>query len=183
MILLVDLCYQEDSLSAYEFVRPIADALARAGAGVECRHYTRVTPESASECEGVVLCGTALKDNGYAEHIELFSWLQDPGVPALGICAGMQVMASLFGGRIIPHPAIGLEDISVVEDSSLLGPPRQIQGYHLHNYGVTLPPGFRLLAGTAEAVEAFRHPDRPLYGILFHPEVRNRWVLERFLDL
>jgi len=183
MILLVDLCYQEASLSAYEFVLPIADALSRAGARLEIKHYTRTSRTLADGFEKVILCGTALKDNDYTEHLELLSWVRHLKVPSLGICAGMQVMASLFGGRIVPRPAIGLEDVQILEDSPLLGQPRQIQGYHLHNYGVTMPPGFRLLAGTQREVEAFRHPDRPLYGILFHPEVRNRWILDRFAGM
>ena len=58
--------------------------------------------------------------------------------------------------------------------------PRAIEGYMLHNDAASLPEGFSLLAGRAEAAQAFRHRSRPIYGIIFHPEVRNRWILEGF---
>jgi GMP synthase-like glutamine amidotransferase len=73
--------------------------------------------------------------------------------------------------------------IDIVAETPLLGEPRQIEGYHLHNYSVTLPEEFDLMAGTTDVVEAFRHSDRPLFGIIFHPEVRNKWILERFATL
>jgi GMP synthase (glutamine-hydrolysing) len=40
-----------------------------------------------------------------------------------------------------------------------------------------------LLAGKTDAFEAFQHHSRPTYGIIFHPEVRNQWILERFANL
>ena len=180
MILLVDLCYERESLSAYEFVHPIGDALRRAGTRSEVMHFTDITEDGLDDYEKVILCGTALKDNAFAEHLESFSWIAGWDRPLLGICAGMQVIAAVFGGRIIPQPAIGLERIEIIGDSPLLGERREIEGYHLHNFGVTLPPDFRLLAGKRSRVEAFCHCRRPVYGIIFHPEVRNRWILERF---
>jgi GMP synthase (glutamine-hydrolysing) len=65
----------------------------------------------------------------------------------------------------------------------LLGEPGEIEGYHLHNYAATLPEGFLGLAGDAEIPEAFQHRTLPISGIMFHPEVRNRWILERFANL
>jgi GMP synthase-like glutamine amidotransferase len=40
-----------------------------------------------------------------------------------------------------------------------------------------------LLAGLPRAAKAFQHETRPIYGIIFHPEVRNRWILDRFANL
>lgn len=183
MILLVDLCYKKDSLSKYEFVLPIANTLRRVNASHEVVHYTELCDELLEDSEKIILCGTALKDNGYSRQIDLFSWLKCCNKPVLGICAGMQVIGSAFGGEIVPQPAIGLEKIEIVRDTPLLGETKQIDGYHLHNFGVTLPDGFELVAGSPQRVEAFLHCQRPIYGIIFHPEVRNRWIVERFVDL
>lgn len=182
MILLLDLCYERESLSAYEFVRPIGNALG-AWARYDVIHFMDITEDEMEKYERAILCGTALKDNAYAERLESFSWIKGWKKPLLGVCAGMQVIASVFGGRIIPQPAIGLEPIEVIEDSPLLGQRREIEGYHLHNYGVTLPEEFRLLAGRRSRVEAFCHRQQPIYGIIFHPEVRNQWILKRFAEL
>jgi diphthine-ammonia ligase len=182
-ILLVDLCFEKDSLSQYEFVHPIRDTLQKAGFLCNILHYTEVKPQALPSYDKIVLCGTGLLDNVYADHLQLFSWIKDFEKPILGICAGMQVISAVYGGSIVQNHAIGLEEIEIVRDSPLLGEPRQIEGYHLHNYAVTLPEGFMLLAGKQDAVKAFRHRTHPTYGILFHPEVRNRWILERFANL
>ncbi len=178
MIQLVDLCYTENSLSRYEFVDPIAAALTTAGADVAIRHYS--AGNVSSSCTGVVLCGTALKDSTYLEHLDAVSWVRSCCVPILGICAGMQVIAALHGGQVVRQPEIGLRNIEVIAQSPLLGAPRTISGYHLHTYAATLPEGFDVLAGNTTYVEAFSSRHAPQYGILFHPEVRNTWILESF---
>ena len=183
MILLLDLCYEKDSLSKYEFVNPVADTLRKAGTHFETLHFAEIAEDELGKYDKIILCGTALKDNTYADRIDVFSWLTQYDGPVLGICAGMQVMSAIYGGSIVPKPAIGLERIEIVKGTPLLGEPRQIEGYHLHNYGVTLPEDFLLVAGTTEVVEAFKHRERSIYGIIFHPEVRNRWILERFAGL
>ncbi len=182
-ILLVDLCFEKDSLSHYEFVHPIRDTLQQAGFFCNILHYTRVTPQVLADYDKIILCGTALLDNEYAKHLQLFSWMRDLKKPILGICAGMQVIGAVHGGSIVQNQAIGMQEIEIVSASPLLGEPRQIEGYHLHNYAVTLPQGFSLLAGRIDEVEAFQHAAHPIYGIIFHPEVRNRWILEHFANL
>ncbi|MGA9097614.1 MAG: hypothetical protein WB392_01635 [Methanotrichaceae archaeon] len=181
-VLLVDLCHEVDSLSKYEFVYPIADTLKRAGAQPKIVHFTVVSDDMLASSDKTILCGTALKDNTYVDYLESFSWIKQWERPVLGICAGMQVIGSIFGGRIIPRPAIGLEKINIILETPLLGKPREIEGYHLHNYGVTLPDEFQMVAGMPDSIDAFRHSTRPIYGIIFHPEVRNRWVLKKFID-
>ncbi len=183
MILVVDLCFKPESLSRYEFVDPIAGIVSRAGVEHEVVHFSELTDDLIERADGIILCGTALKDNFFAERIGLFSWIDDLAKPILGICAGMQVVAAVFGGGIVPQPKIGLEWIEIIKETHLLGPPREIEGYHLHNFGVTLPPGFEIVAGRPGSIEALKHAERPIYGIIFHPEVRNRWVVERFVDL
>ncbi|MDF0592730.1 gamma-glutamyl-gamma-aminobutyrate hydrolase family protein [Methanotrichaceae archaeon M04Ac] len=180
MILVVDLCFKPLSLSKYEFVDPIAGIAKRKGSEYEVVHFSELTENGIERADRIILCGTALKDGLYARRIDLFSWIRDLDKPILGICAGMQVLAAVFGGGIVPQPKIGLDGIDIVKETDLLGPPRRIEGYHLHNFGVTLPPGFDLVAGRPGEVEAFKDAERPVYGIIFHPEVRNRWIVEKF---
>jgi len=183
MIIIVDLCRKPASLSRYEFVDPITGIVRRAGSELSVAHFTELTEDAIERSDRIILCGTPLKDNLYARRINLFSWIKDFERPLLGICAGMQVVASVFGGEIVPQPKIGLENIEIVKETPLLGPPRGIEGYQLHNFGVTLPSGFDLVAGRRDSIEAFKHAKRPIYGIIFHPEVRNRWIVERFMKL
>lgn len=182
-ILLADLCYEKNSLSMFEFVHPIRESMERSGFPCKICHYTEIEDDVLANYDKVILCGTALKDNAFMEQIEAFYWLKDLKKPILGICAGMQVISALFGGSIVQHPAIGLNMIGITRSSPLLGEPRQIEGYHLHNYAASLPEGFLRLAGKPDVPEAFQHCTLPIYGIIFHPEVRNRWILERFANL
>jgi GMP synthase-like glutamine amidotransferase len=53
-----------------------------------------------------------------------------------------------------------------------------------------LPPGFKLLATSGHCrIEAMRHPDRPVYGVQFHPEafdapfLHGRTLLMNFAKL
>jgi GMP synthase-like glutamine amidotransferase len=182
-VLLADLCYEKNSLSQYEFVHPIRELVEKFGLPCKICHYSEIKGEILESSDRVILCGTALKDNAYMEHMDAFCWLNDLNKPILGICAGMQVISALFGGSIVPHPAIGLNRIEIIWPSPLLGEPGEIEGYHLHNYAATLPEGFLRLAGEPGLPEAFQHCTLPIYGIMFHPEVRNRWILERFANL
>lgn len=182
-ILLIDLCFKPDSLSRYEFVNPIMDSLHELGHSTRVLHYSQITSQAIDRSKGVILCGTALQDNDYAAHLDAFSWIKRCKRPLLGICAGMQVISAVYGGSIVPHQSIGLANIEVLQNSILLGVPHSFEGYHLHNYAATLPDNFEILAGTKEAPDAFCHASNPTFGIIFHPEVRNRWILKRFADL
>src|SRR5271157_2623380 len=116
MILLLDLCYEKDSLSKYEFVNPVADTLRKAGTHFETLHFAEIAEDKLGKYDKIILCGTALKDNTYADRIDVFSWLMRYDRPVLGICAGMQVMSAVYGGSIVPKPAIGLERIEIITD-------------------------------------------------------------------
>lgn len=183
MILLVDLCYEKDSLSQYEFVHPIARAIQSVGAAWKIEHYTEVEEGELERCSHAILCGTALQDNAYMDKLDCFGWIKSFPGPMLGICAGMQVIGSVFGGELVPFASIGLEKIEILRETPLLGKPGQMEVYHLHGFGVTLPREFLLLAGSSERPEAFKLIRGPTYGIIFHPEVRSRWILEQFAGL
>jgi GMP synthase (glutamine-hydrolysing) len=46
-----------------------------------------------------------------------------------------------------------------------------------------VPDGFVPLAASDACVQAIRHHSLPLYGLLFYPEVRNEWILKRFIEV
>ena len=182
MILIVDLCYKRNSLSRHEFVNPIA-RIASKEHDIEIVHRSMLSKPLIDGSEKVILCGTAMKDNGYLENIRDLDIVKSSGVPTMGICAGMQALSMLYGGGVYPWRSIGLKDIEIIHDGPLLGRKRDIQGYHLHNYGISVPSDFIPLSVEDEHVTAFSSRDYKVFGILFHPEVRNGWIVERFLEL
>src|SRR5213594_3574964 len=96
------------------------------------------------------------------------------GIPTLGICYGMQLMAQELGGRV---ERTGVSEFGKTEfkaeGSELFVnlPPEQI-GWMSHRDSVTAPPeGARVVASSQSTpITAFEDPDRRLYGVQFHPE-------------
>ena len=182
MILLVDLCWRPDSLSAFEFVDPIAQIVRETGRVVAARHYTDVDTAAVNAAEAVILCGTALKDHGYAAHMDRFAWIRGCARPILGVCAGMQVLGLAFGGSLVECTEIGMTSVQVVKNDPIFTDTAPFDAYTLHSFALDPPADLDVLAVSGRCVQAVRHRDRPVAGVLFHPEVRNPWAVTRFLE-
>jgi len=112
--------------------------------------------------------------------------------PVLGVCYGMNLIAHLSGGRIQPatHREYGRAEIEVVQREGLfagfdLGERTPVWMSH-GDQVAALPAEFEVAARSANSpIAAFRHRERPLYGVQFHPEVahtpRGGELLENFL--
>ncbi|MBI3456029.1 MAG: glutamine-hydrolyzing GMP synthase [Candidatus Rokubacteria bacterium] len=121
--------------------------------------------------------------------------LFETGVPVLGICYGMQAMAAILGGKVVPaeRREYGRAELVLGEPDTLFegvtpeGPGRSITVWMSHGDTVLVPPpGFARLASTASCpVAAMAAPDRGLYAVQFHPEVahtpQGRRILQNFL--
>ncbi|HEX4625142.1 MAG TPA: glutamine-hydrolyzing GMP synthase [Solirubrobacteraceae bacterium] len=116
--------------------------------------------------------------------------LLDLGIPVLGICYGMQLIAHDLGGRVESAEVgeFGRSELTVNEPGRLLaGLPREQTCWMSHRDTVFAPPPefTALAASTQSPVAAFESLERGIYGIQFHPEVVHtpygNQVLERFL--
>ena len=111
------------------------------------------------------------------------------GVPVLGICYGVQLMAHFLGGEVKPsnRREYGHADIEVKSESQLLaGLPSTLKVWMSHGDYVSRPPeGFTITAATEAAIGAVEDPQRKLYGVQFHPEVahtpQGKEILRSFL--
>jgi GMP synthase (glutamine-hydrolysing) len=113
------------------------------------------------------------------------------GLPLLGICYGMQLLAKHLGGSLVPlgHSEFGPAQLLVDRTDSplFLGVAPESRVWMSHGDSVThVPPGFVSLAHTQRCmVAAMGDESRRIYGVQFHPEVvhteAGTAILENFL--
>jgi GMP synthase (glutamine-hydrolysing) len=183
VILLIDLCYREGSLGFDEYVLPVARIVERSGFETRSVHFHRVTVADFAGAEAVILCGTPLADNAFLKEQEAFLWLKTSEIPVLGVCAGMEMVCKTFGGLLGPCTEIGMTEIRVIGRDLVFSESLSFSAYELHTLACTYPGVLEVLAVSDCCIQVVKHPLRSVYGVMFHPEVRNEWVVERFLSL
>ncbi|HFB68577.1 MAG TPA: glutamine-hydrolyzing GMP synthase [Calditrichae bacterium] len=114
------------------------------------------------------------------------------GLPILGICYGLQLIAAEMGGQVDPaaRREYGRAELFIDEDTELffeVDSPTVVwmsHGDHL----TEAPPGFSILAHTENSpIAAIGNAEKNIYGIQFHPEVHHtvegKQILHNFLYL
>ena len=169
-ILIINTC--KEKLHELEFVKPIEDILKNNNIKFETIHHKKI---KKSKYDKVIICGTSLQDTEFLKHD--FSWIKNETKPILGICAGIQIIGKEFGAKIKEKTEIGF--FNEIFKKDFLGMKKEKQVYHLHNNYTTLPKNFETFA-TNGIPQAIKHKQKEIYGVLFHPEVRNEELILNF---
>ena len=180
MILVVDMNWKKDSLAFNEFILPITSAI-QSFEKCDVKHFSEITQEDLDSCNKIVLSGTALRDHATLKQLSKFNWVKTFSKPLLGICAGMQTISLVFGEQLTACLQIGMTEISTLKENTLF--QGNFQAYALHNFSVKPSQTFETLAKSAKCVQAIKHKQKKIYGVLFHPEVRNQDIIQRFIKL
>jgi len=141
------------------------------------------------KANGIILSGgpASVYDKGAPQvDPQIFSL----GIPVLGICYGMQLMAHHLGGEVefSARREYGPGILHVTNGSLLFdGIGDQLDIWNSHGDKVAaLPAGFRAAARTENSkFAAIEDPKRELYALQFHPEVshtpRGKEILQNFV--
>ncbi|MBA4180937.1 MAG: GMP synthase (glutamine-hydrolyzing) [Anaerolinea sp.] len=163
----------------------------------ELNTYCELLPfDAPGECisgldvRGIILSGGP--SSVYDEGAPLApQWVWDSGLPVLGICYGMQLMAHQLGGEVVPgtEREYGPAWISRSAPCPLLdGLDDDIDVWMSHGDRLSkIPPGFASFASSGNSPHAVMvDPKRQYYGIQFHPEVvhtpRGKEILKNFVQ-
>ena len=112
--------------------------------------------------------------------------------PILGMCAGHQLIAKHFGGKVSAAkiPEFGKTEIVVDNENQLFkGLPNNFIAWNSHNDEVVeISDKLEVLAHSSNCkYEAIRHKEKPIYGVQFHPEVQHtqfgKDIFKNFLNI
>ena len=96
------------------------------------------------------------------------------GIPILGICYGMQLLAKELGGRVESsnRREYGLREIDVKGKTPLIDGMKRVWMSHGDKI-IAPPPGFTITAMTETTMAAMDNPEKRIFGVQFHPEVTH----------
>ena len=170
----------------------------------EAQVYCEIHPHDVSEdflrtfgAQGVILSGSPASTTDSAS-LMVSDAVFSLGVPVLGICYGMQLMATSLGGRVDNSPTreFGSAEVRARGHTRLLDGVQDRTNEAGHglldvwmSHGdkvIALPEGFRLMASTASCpIAGMADESRHFYAVQFHPEVthtrQGAAILARFV--
>jgi GMP synthase (glutamine-hydrolysing) len=135
-----------------------------------------------SHCRGIILGGGPTLDRAgnCAAYLDL-------GLPVLGICLGLHVIATKFGGTVKQGKSggYGPVDVNILNHNEILkGYPDSISVWASHaDEVVSMPEGFiRLAQSSICGAEAIALPEKHIYGLQWHPEVSHTFEGKRVFE-
>ena len=185
---------EPDTVVILDFGSQFAQLIARRVR--ELHVYSELLPHDTPWAEierrrpkAIILSGgpSSVYDEG-APHPDPGIWTG--GIPVLGICYGLQLMAHQLGGEVASSTKREYGPASVqitTEDGLFRGLDRRQPVWMSHGDRIVRPPvGFVTTAETeTSAFAGLADPTRSLYGIQFHPEVvhtpAGREILRNFV--
>src|SRR5699024_9289232 len=172
-------------------------------------HSHKITADTVRQMnpKGIILSGgphSVYDDNSFRCAPEIF----ELGIPILGICYGMQLMALHFSGEVskASNRGYGKAEIHLDNNPILFGdtPEKQTVWMSHGDKVLKTPDAFRTDATSPSTpIAAMSNQDRQLYGVQFHPEVRHseyghqllkhfvyevcacegNWTIENFIEM
>mgnify|MGYP001582108761 FL=1 len=179
--LIINIC--REKLHYYEFVKPIEDILIDNNISYFVKHYKNLKKMDLGKANRIIICGTSLADNEFVEDTNKFKWILNFDNSILGICGGMEIIGLIFEGKLKKKTEIGYYPENFKQE--FLGLVEKQEVYHLHNYYIDFSKlkDFDVFCKSNGVVQAVKHKNKEIYGVLFHPEVRQKKLIKEFCGL
>lgn len=184
-----------DSIAILDFGSQFTQLIARRVR--EARVYCEIFPHHAAREKVFALNPKAIILSGGPNSVydasapALPAYVLESGLPVLGVCYGMQLLAQNLGGHVQASAAreYGRAELQITNNQSPLfhniSTSSQIWASHGDKVDAA-PPGFRVVAASDNCpIAAMEHPEHRWFAIQFHPEVshttQGRAILQNFL--
>ncbi|MGB2509915.1 glutamine-hydrolyzing GMP synthase [Leuconostoc suionicum] len=126
--------------------------------------------------KAIILSGgpkSVYEENAFTIDSEIFNL----GIPVLGVCYGMQLMAQELGGKVEANPGngeFGQTSLQQTESAGRLLADTPVSQTVLMSHSdnvIELPEGFKVIGGSDKTpIAAIANEERRLYGVQFHAE-------------
>ncbi len=139
------------------------------------KRFDELSAQEADKFEKIVLSGGSFfpilsNEKRLIKEIELIKIRQKP---LLGICYGAQLIAHTFGAKLslLSEKHEGQTIIRAVGNNPILDEAKELVVYELHRFAILdLPKELLPVAVSPHGLEIFRHREKPIWGLQFHPE-------------
>lgn len=153
-----------------------------------------VSEELYDQFEAVFIGGTGDfsvaqdRPDWYEPLAEWTRGLLERGVPSLGLCYGFHLMAQAVGGEVKTRPdleetgtfRVRLTDAGEEDEILRCLPGKFLAQQGHHDVVMSMPELWIRLADSERCHwQAFKHPEKPFYGLQFHPELRKEDFMDR----
>lgn len=182
-ILIISTC--KEKLHELEFVKPIEDILKNNKIKFKTINYKKLNNDYINQGSKIIITGTSLADNAFLEkkNLKKFNFIKIYNKPLLGICAGMHIIGLINNNNLKKEKQIGPIELEFIEPFLGIKPNEKHQVYALHRlYSEFNNKNFKIYSYNA-CPQAVKHKSKEIYGILFHPEVRNKKIIEEFVKI
>lgn len=104
---------------------------------------------------------------------QLLGWAMRRRLPVLGVCRGMQLLVDVFGGELSPVDGHVATRHDVAGDRGT----RTVNSFHRLAVR-SVPSPLAATASCGDVVEAVRHTDADVVGVMWHPEREDVFAAE-----
>lgn len=168
-----------------QYTQLLARRIRELGIYSEVIHFDEIPQQD--EVGAIILSGGPKSVND-TDALPLPQWVLNLDKPILGVCYGLQLLSKKLGGKVekTEISEYGKTEIKIFDDALFNNIPRNIIVWMSHGDSVVLlPKNSSVIAKTKNNIYAAIKFSNNIYGLQFHPEVKNtefgNRVIENFL--